>query len=112
MKNMGFNLNEVSLKLDMTMPRLRDYKNLQNRGGFGNGFGGKGKGGSQSWDLPDLDEVGLKSNMNMPRLRDYKNCRRTSLWITRATAAAGGTATRRTIGTARLEEGVSYNQYL
>ena len=27
---------------------------LQNRGGFGNGFGGKGKGGSQSWDLPDL----------------------------------------------------------
>merc|ERR1719322_585500 len=38
MKNMGFNLTE-------------------NRGGFGNGFGGKGgKGGSQSWDLPDLDE--------------------------------------------------------
>ena len=76
---------------------------LQNRGGFGNGFGGKGKGGSQSWDLPDLDEVILKSNKTMLRLRDYKNCRRMSLLTTRATAAAGGTAMRRTTGTARLD---------
>ena len=30
----------------------------------------------------------------------------------KVTAAAGGTATRKTTGTARLEEGISCNQYL